>query len=164
MPQVDYFKPAGIPLSNINETLLTLTELEAIRLVDLEEMEQEKAAKKMKISQPTLSRLLNSARKKIAFALVNGQAIKIQGGVYQMAEQISGRGFGRGMGRGAGMGRGRGLGAGRGGGGMGRMGGFAAGPGGYCVCPKCGYKVEHQVGVPCYQQKCPKCGSPMTRG
>ena len=139
-------------MAGLTETILTFPELEAIRLIDLEEMEQEKAAKKMKISQPTLSRLLNSARKKIALALINGQAIRIQGGVFQMAQQP---GMGRGMGAGRGMGRG--------GGGRGRMGGFAAGPGGYCVCPKCGYKVEHQVGIPCYQQKCPKCGSPMIR-
>jgi len=48
--------------------------------------------------------------------------------------------------------------------GLGRMGGpFAAGPNGNCVCPKCGYKKQHQIGVPCYQMKCPKCGSQMTR-
>ncbi len=44
-----------------------------------------------------------------------------------------------------------------------RMGGFAAGPEGYCVCTKCGYKILHQRGIPCHQQKCPKCGSPMIR-
>jgi len=54
----------------------------------------------------------------------------------------------------------------RGGRGMrrGRMGGFIAGPGGSCVCPKCGYTAPHTVGTPCYQQTCPKCGSRMTRG
>jgi len=49
------------------------------------------------------------------------------------------------------------------GGGRGRMGGFGAGPGGNCVCPKCGKKVPHQRGAPCYQVKCPSCGTPMTR-
>ena len=53
-------------------------------------------------------------------------------------------------------------GRGRGGG---RMGGpFAAGPGGNCVCPKCGHSQPHQRGVPCAQITCPKCGSTMTRG
>jgi predicted nucleic-acid-binding Zn-ribbon protein len=48
--------------------------------------------------------------------------------------------------------------------GKGRMqGGFGLGPSGNCVCPKCGTTQIHQQGVPCYQQKCPKCGSPMTR-
>ena len=62
------------------------------------------------------------------------------------------------------MGRGRG-GGGRGDGrGPGRGGGpFAAGPGGECVCPKCGHHKPHTLGVPCYQEKCPKCGTQMTR-
>jgi predicted Fe-Mo cluster-binding NifX family protein len=63
---------------------------------------------------------------------------------------------------GGGMGPGRGMGGGgrRGG----RMGGpLAAGPGGYCVCPQCGHKEPHQVGVPCLQKRCPKCGTAMVR-
>jgi predicted Fe-Mo cluster-binding NifX family protein len=65
----------------------------------------------------------------------------------------------RGFGMGSGGGRGRGAGGGRG-----RMGGpFAAGPGGECVCPKCGEKAPHTVGKPCIQMACPKCGTPMTR-
>ena len=68
-------------------------------------------------------------------------------------------GQGRGGGRGGGTGRG---GAGRG---TGRMGGpAAAGPGGYCVCPSCGHREPHVAGVPCYQEKCPKCGTKMARG
>lgn len=66
-------------------------------------------------------------------------------------------GFGRG-----GQGRGRdGQGKRQG---PGRIGGsLAAGPGGYCVCPSCGQKVEHVAGKPCNRQKCPKCGTQMTR-
>ena len=63
-----------------------------------------------------------------------------------------------GRGQGGGQGRGMGQGAGRG-----RMGGFGLGPSGECICPKCGNKIPHQRGVPCYQQTCPKCGSAMTR-
>ena len=59
--------------------------------------------------------------------------------------------------------RGRG-GRASGGRGRGGMGGFAAGPGGFCVCPSCGYSTSHVIGTPCYQQTCPKCGSRMTRG
>lgn len=47
--------------------------------------------------------------------------------------------------------------------GRGRMGGYALGPGGSCVCIKCGHITAHAVGTPCNQMKCPKCGSPMTR-
>jgi len=54
-------------------------------------------------------------------------------------------------------------GGGGGAGGRGGMGGFAAGPGGSCVCPRCGYSTSHVIGSPCYQQVCPKCGSRMTR-
>ncbi len=63
----------------------------------------------------------------------------------------TGRGAGRGMGRGKGQGRGR-------------MGGpYAAGPGGNCVCPRCGHQVPHVAGQPCSQMGCPKCGTQMSR-
>jgi len=64
--------------------------------------------------------------------------------------------------RGQGSGTGRGLGRGQGGG-RGRGGGFAAGPGGSCICPNCGERVPHQVGIACYEQRCPKCGAALTR-
>ena len=57
-------------------------------------------------------------------------------------------------------------GAGRGGGrgeGRGRMGGTGRGPGGECACPRCGKKVPHERGLPCYEVRCPKCGTAMTR-
>ena len=62
-----------------------------------------------------------------------------------------------------GQGSGRGNGTGARGGGRGRRDGFAAGPDGDCVCPNCGQKVTHQLGKPCLEQKCPKCGAAMTR-
>ncbi len=145
LPPAVYFKPQGVPLSHLEEKIINVEELEAIRLVDKEELEQTEAAEKMEISQPTLARILAAARKKIAEGLTEGKAIKIEGGDYKMF-----------------FGRGRGFGRG----GRGRMGGgFAAGPGGICVCtnPDCKHEVPHQAGVPCYQMKCPKCGSPMIR-
>jgi len=147
-PDVTYFKPAGIPMMHLKESTLSFDELEAIRLMDSEGLDQTPAAKKMKISQSTLSRLLREGRKKLADAIIQGNAIKIQGGNFKMAMP---------RGRGLGLGRGRGFGGG------GRMGGFAVGPSGNCVCPKCGYKEAHQIGIPCYQKKCSKCGSQMIR-
>ncbi len=147
----DYFKPRGVGLKELEEVNLNVEELEAIRLNDFLETEQITAAEKMKVSQPTYSRILKEARKKIADALINGKAIKIHGGVYTMPNR-DGTGP-------------RGLGGGRGVGGRGRMGGqFAGGPGGMCVCPSCNNQVEHIIGQPCNQRKCPKCGTLMTRG
>jgi len=77
-PDVVYFKPRAVPLSILEEVKLGVDELEAIRLCDYKNLEQTEAAKKMKISQSTLQRILTSARKKVAEALVNGKAIKIR--------------------------------------------------------------------------------------
>ncbi|MGD9276702.1 MAG: DUF134 domain-containing protein [Candidatus Pacearchaeota archaeon] len=76
-PHSSYFKPVGKRMTELDETILSLPEFEAIRLVDLEEIPQEEASKKMQISQPTLSRILKSARKKISEAIIRGKAIKI---------------------------------------------------------------------------------------
>lgn len=86
-PNVTYFKPARVPLRELEEVILAVEELEAIRLKDFEGLEQEEAAKKMSISQPTFFRLLDSARKKIADAMINGKAIKIEGGVYKLSKK-----------------------------------------------------------------------------
>lgn len=82
-PRINYFKPAGKRIVDLEEVILTIEEYESVRLVDLEEIEQIKAGKQMKISQPTFSRILKSARKKISEAIVKGKAIKIQGGDYK---------------------------------------------------------------------------------
>ena len=77
-PDVVYFKPRAVPLSMLEEVDLSIDELEALRLCDLKDLEQKEAAKKMKVSQSTLQRILASARKKVAEALINGKAIKIR--------------------------------------------------------------------------------------
>lgn len=77
-PDVVYFKPRAVPLSMLEEVDLSLAEVEALRLCDLKNLDQAEAAKRMKISQSTLSRILISARKKIAEALTEGKAIKIR--------------------------------------------------------------------------------------
>lgn len=85
VPGVTYFKPAGIPLGSLEEICLSLEETEALRLKDLEELEQEQGAEKMNISRPTFQRVLASARKKMADALLNGKAIRIDGGNFEIA-------------------------------------------------------------------------------
>jgi len=77
-PNVTYFKPRAVPLSMLEEVDLSIDELEALRLCDYKELEQTEAAKKMKISQSTLQRILTLARKKVSQALIEGKAIKIK--------------------------------------------------------------------------------------
>ncbi|HOA14423.1 MAG TPA: DUF134 domain-containing protein [Myxococcota bacterium] len=74
------FKPAGVPCTEIDAVSMGFDELEAIRLTDLEGMYQEAAAERMGVSRPTLSRIIESARRKVALALVNGLELRIQGG------------------------------------------------------------------------------------
>lgn len=68
----------------MEEVVLALEELEAIRLKDLEGLEQEDCAARMQVSRPTFARILNAARAKIAEALVSGKAIRVEGGYYQL--------------------------------------------------------------------------------
>jgi len=85
LPNVTYFKPAGIPLRVLEEAQLSVEEAEAIRLKDLESLEQQDGAERMNISRPTFQRVLASARQKMADALLNGKAIRIEGGSFEMA-------------------------------------------------------------------------------
>lgn len=77
-PNATYFKPAGIRIIELEESILKIDEFEAIRLKDFLQLDQEVCAKKMHISQPTFHRLILNARKKIADAIINGKAIKIE--------------------------------------------------------------------------------------
>ena len=83
VPRVTFFKPAGIPRIELEEIALTLDELEAVRLADLNGLYQEQAAPKMDISRSAFARILESARRKIADALVHGKSLKLEGGPVQ---------------------------------------------------------------------------------
>jgi len=76
-PNVTYFKPQGIPLRHLKIAELLLEEVEALRLKNIEGLDQIECAKKMKTSQSTFQRILSSAYKKISDAILNGKAIKI---------------------------------------------------------------------------------------
>ncbi|OGY41067.1 MAG: hypothetical protein A2Y82_01505 [Candidatus Buchananbacteria bacterium RBG_13_36_9] len=76
-PTITYFKPRGVCLNDLDIVSLSLEEIEALRLRNIEELEQEAAAKKMNTSQSTYQRILSSAYKKITEALVQGKAIEI---------------------------------------------------------------------------------------
>ncbi|MBN1118486.1 MAG: DUF134 domain-containing protein [Bacteroidales bacterium] len=81
-PQMEGFKPFGIPMRELEPIVLLFEEYEAIRLADYENLTQEEAAMKMNISRPTFTRLYDKARKVIAKSFVEGKAIFIQGGNY----------------------------------------------------------------------------------
>lgn len=80
VPNIPYFVPSEIDIEEVPKNILKLEELEAIRLKDLEGLEQSGCAEKMQVSRPTFQRILISAREKIADSLVNGKAIHIEGG------------------------------------------------------------------------------------
>ncbi len=77
-PQVNYFKPQGIPVRCLDVVEMSLEEMEVLRLKNLEGLEQTEAAQKMNTSQSTFARILASANQKIADALINGKAIRIE--------------------------------------------------------------------------------------
>ena len=81
-PHVTYFKPRGIPMTELTETLLTVEGLEALRLADLEGLTTGEGAERMRVSRHTFGRTLAEARRAVADALVNGRALCIEGGTY----------------------------------------------------------------------------------
>jgi predicted DNA-binding protein (UPF0251 family) len=76
-PDITYFKPQGVPLRSLEVVGLTLEEIEALRLKNIQGLEQTEAAEKMSTSQSTFQRILTSAYQKISDALINGKAISI---------------------------------------------------------------------------------------
>jgi uncharacterized protein len=93
LPYVSYFKPAGIPLKSLEEVTLAVEEIEALRLKDLEGLDQADAAARMNVSRPTFQRILVKARGKVAEALFHGKAVRIGGGDFHVAPDApAGRG------------------------------------------------------------------------
>lgn len=87
IPKITHFKPAGLPMRDLEEIILSHEELEAIRLRDREILDQETCAQRMGISRPTFHRIIKGAREKVAEALVEGKAIRIAGGRYQVVKR-----------------------------------------------------------------------------
>ncbi len=85
IPEVTFFKPVGKPYRSLEEVCLSVEEAEAIRLRDLEGLEQTECARRMNVSRPTFHRVLGAARTKLADAILNGKAIRIEGGTFEMA-------------------------------------------------------------------------------
>jgi predicted DNA-binding protein (UPF0251 family)/predicted Fe-Mo cluster-binding NifX family protein len=98
VPTVTFFKPQGVPLRDLEVVRLALDELEAMRLVDLDGLYQEEAAVQMGVSRPTLGRILESARRKVSLALLEGKALRLEGGPCVLSTLPERPGFGRGRG------------------------------------------------------------------
>ncbi len=86
-PAAPVFKPAGVLLQNLDEVVMALDEFEAVRLADFEGLYQEQAAERMGVSRPTFSRILESAHRKTADALLHGKALRIEGGPVQIGRR-----------------------------------------------------------------------------
>ena len=80
LPDAQVFKPSGRPLSNLDEVQLSYEEAEALRLKDLEGLDQEASSRSMNVSRPTFQRILTSARRKVSDVILNGKALRISGG------------------------------------------------------------------------------------
>jgi len=76
-PPATYFKPAGIPLRDLEEIILGPDELESLRLADCEDLYHQDAAKRMGVSRQTFDRIVRRARRKVAEALVRGRALRL---------------------------------------------------------------------------------------
>ena len=179
LPPTLRFEPVGASGKSGQEVNLSLDEVEALRLADLEAIYHEEAAKAMGVSRSTYGRVLESARHKVALALWGGVALVIDGGTTDIRFDEPagrGRGYGRGLGRrgwdgvsgdsDGGVGRGCGgqppglpdeRGRGR------TEGGLGFGAHGACICPKCGQTQEHRPGRPCKRERCPDCGVALLR-
>ena len=86
-PGVSTFKPAGLPGHALEQVILSLDELEAVRLADLEGLYQEQAARRMEVSRQTFGNIVASGRRKLADCVVNGKLLRIQGGAVRLADQ-----------------------------------------------------------------------------
>jgi predicted DNA-binding protein (UPF0251 family) len=86
-PACAVFKPAGVPASILEEVVLSIDEFEAIRLADLEGLYQEQAAERMNVSRQTFGRIVEAARRKVAQALCDGLALRIEGGEVEMPDK-----------------------------------------------------------------------------
>lgn len=89
-PKAVFFKPAGIPLGVVQEVVIGQDEVEAMRLKNLLGFPQEEAANQMGVSQPTFHRLINAAHQKITDVIINGKALRIEGGNVTIHEEMTG--------------------------------------------------------------------------
>ena len=84
-PKPAIYKPAGVPLDSLRRVSLLQEEREALRLADLEGLTQAEAAERMGVSRSTFQRIVSRARRQVALALVEGLALQIESGTFEVA-------------------------------------------------------------------------------
>ncbi|MEA1961923.1 MAG: DUF134 domain-containing protein [Bacillota bacterium] len=89
LPESNRFGPLDIAADNENTVNMTVDEYETIRLIDLEGYTQEKCALQMNIARTTVQGIYNEARRKVAYSLVNGKVLNIEGGDYRLCDGTS---------------------------------------------------------------------------
>jgi len=89
-PRAYYFKPRAVPLCGLEEIILQLDEFQALKYSELDNKDQERASSAMKVSRQTFGNILASARRKLADAVVNGKALKIEGGPVELIREPRG--------------------------------------------------------------------------
>lgn len=92
-PRINYFKPRGVPMIDLEQVQLTVDELEALRLADFLGMSHEQAGTQMGVSRATFGRIVEQARKTVADALIHGKAINVEGGNYKRVDPTENRLF-----------------------------------------------------------------------
>lgn len=92
-PQINYFKPRGVPMVRLEQVRLTVDELEALRLADFSGVPHAEAGRQMGVSRATFGRIVERARKTVADALIHGKAISVQGGNYRRVGPVADRVF-----------------------------------------------------------------------
>jgi len=153
-PQIRCFKPERDDLDSLKPIEILIDEFEAIRLRDYHDIQQKRSAEIMGVSQPTFHRILTSARKKIAEALINGNTIVIIGDqmiIYQCKNITVTKKDEYSETSPDSLPERRSYGGG----------GIGAGPPTVCKCPHCGYEAPKTRSVPCSNTKCPKCDTPL---
>lgn len=86
LPKNNGFVPVLGKDDTTETVIITVDEYETVRLIDNENMTQEECGEYMRVARTTVQQIYNSARKKIAHALVNGLAVKIEGGDYHICD------------------------------------------------------------------------------
>ncbi len=89
-PRPAVYKPAGAPLDGLRQVNLLHEEMEALRLADLEGLTQAEAAERMGVSRSTFQRIVAHARRQVALALVEGHALQIEGGTFEVEPRSRG--------------------------------------------------------------------------